>query len=415
MPPKRCCCNVNCTIATDDFNRANSNPPSGSWSVVSGEWEIVGNQLEVITEGPIVTTARQAASTRPNTEYSIKLYFRCKNATDGAVFKIICGYENSNTFYWIQLTRTGSSMFPKFYRRSGGTDTLLMDIGTHPGGIPFPADTSGNLFEGKICFSQNDWTLDKGSGFGESGEGLEFQNSETQWTYTGEGGLPSLPSTLGMVGFLYGDFDDFAFHYHWESKAVCDYCSCLCREPSDVDSYVQFPEEFLLTIIPLYDPSTYACELNYATLTLKQGVVDTFGDHQLSPRKYVWTNEDFSDSTPDDLRAFFYCNNSTGPVAERFTLCLAIPSLSGIYVWGNGTTQAGAPCDDVYWAESSCIPLSLTFRPLSAEPTTCEIVPGVGPQGLKNPLCKTGPCLVDNLDNAAFLRGLQWKVVITEV
>jgi len=413
MPPKRCCCDTNCTISTDDFNRANANPPSGSWSVVSGEWEIIGNQLEVITEGPIVTTVRQGPSTRPNTEYSIKMYFVCKNATVGSVFKIICGYENSNTFYWIRLERVGTSMQPKFYRRSGGTDTLLMDIETHPGGIPFPVDTSGNLFEGKICFSQNDWTLDKGSGLGESGEGLEVQNSETQWTYTGTGGLGSLPSTLGMVGFLYGDFDDFAFHYHWEAKAVCDYCSCLCREPSDVDTYAQFPEELLLTFVPLFDPSTYPCELNNATLALKQGeVVDGFS--VLSPRKYLWTNEVVSsEDTPDDLRAFFYCNNSTGPVDERFTLCVSIPSLSGTYEWGNGTTRAGAPCDDVYWAESSCIPLVLTFRPLSAGPTTCEISAGV--QGLKNPLCPIeGPCLEETAGNTAFLTGLQWKLVITE-
>jgi hypothetical protein len=409
-----CCCK-DCTIGTDDFNRADANPPTGDWSVVSGEWEIDGNQLEVVTEGPIVTTLRQRASTRPNTEYSIKMYFLCKNVTEGSVFKVICGYENSNTFHWIELTRVGTSMMPKFYSRAGGVDTLLMDIGTHPGGIGFPVDTSGNTFAGKICYSQDDWTLDAGSGLGESGLGLEFQNSETQWTYTGEGGQGSLPTTLGMVGFLFGDFDDFAFHYHWESRVPCDYCSCICRNPDDVDDYRQFPEELLLTFVPLFDPSTYPCELNNATLILKQGEVLS-GTHELSPRKYLWTNDGPGDDTPASLVAFFYCNNSTGPVETRFTLCIGIPGLSGTFIWGTTTGPVGYPCDNVDWSESSCVPLSLTFQPLSAGPTTCEIVPGVGPQGLKHPLCPIeGPCLEENPTNDAFLRGLQWKLVITEV
>ena len=40
-----CCCVESCELGTDDFNRANENPVSGSWHEFSGNWGVNGNFL----------------------------------------------------------------------------------------------------------------------------------------------------------------------------------------------------------------------------------------------------------------------------------------------------------------------------------------------------------------------------------
>ena len=414
-----CCCDVNCVIATDNFNRTNANPPSGDWSVVSGQWEILSNRLRSISDGPIVTTIRQVASTRPNTEYSIRMYFKCINIAAGDAFAIICGYETSTTFYWVKLTELNGSMYPKFYRRSGGIDTLLMDIVSHPGGVGFPVNASGGYgnvtFTGKICFAEEDWTVDASAGSSETGIGQENSESETSWTFTGQGGLVNLPATLGMVGFLYGEFDDFAFHYHWEAKSKCDYCSCICRDPDNLDDYAQLPECLLLTFVPQFDPADYPCALNNAEIIVRQGlVVDPLG-HQLSPRKFVWSSDDVGTGTPTDLAARFYCQPASFG-DEKFSVCIGIPSESGNFQFADPITGllSGFTCGKVDWTQSSCIPLNMVFADLKGDVTTCELSASPFVQGIKSPLCKDSGCIADTPANNDLIESLRWKVVVTE-
>jgi hypothetical protein len=229
------------------------------------------------------------------------------------------------------------------------------------------------------------------------------------------GGQPNLPTSYGMVGFLKGDFDDFELYYHWESNVQCDYCSCLCRNPDDVDDYYQFPETMLVTFVPMFDPLTYACELNNAEIEIHQRgpLNDGSGLNGKSPEKEYWESTGDTDETPEDISVQFYCENSSGPVSDRFRLGLCLPSLSGGYDWGDGGSADGCPTAQVDWTESSCNPLYLVFKLLEANATTCEISPGV--QGIKNPLCLTGECIAENPSNVAFLEGLQWKLVVTEV
>ncbi len=415
MPPRLCCCQGDCLICEDDFSRPDENPVTGSWEAIgAAEWEVQDETLRHVVEGPIITTCRPVASTRPNTEYSIKMYFRLIDVADEDEFKVICGYIDANNFHWIKLLIEGTSVWPEFMIRSGGVDTVLMDRLTHPGGIPFPFDTVTNTWSAKICYSENDWTIDASSGSNDDDIGNESQESETQWTLTGGGGLGSLAPGLGPVGFLFGEFDDFALHYHWEANVACDYCSCICRDDDDIDNYDHFPECLLATFIPLFDPALYPCALNDASILMRQGTVDAFGVHNLSPRKYVWQNEDEGLGTPEDMQAFFLCNNSSGAGDTKYSLCLAIPSLTGTYEFGDGIPMAGFPCATVDWTESTCNPLVLAFKELSADYTTCEIVPGVGPQGVKNPLCKYTGCIAENDTNKALINSLRWKVVVTE-
>lgn len=418
MPTARCCCGP-CLISSDDFNRADSNPPSGNWIVVDGEWEIASNRLRSIEEGPIVTTIRQDASSRPNSEYSIRVYFKALNLSEGASFGVICGYIDENNFSWVRFDAIGGSVYPTFYNRSGGSDALVMDITTHPAGIGFPIDTGGgqNTWEGKVCYSETDWTVDSGTSE-ESGYGIQSVGSEHPWTVGTEGGQDRLPSVGGMVGFLWGEFDNWAFHKHWEAKSSCDYCSCLCINPNDIDDYIAIPEILLVTFVPQFDPLDYPCSLNNATVQIHQ--VTSVGEVYLSPTKRVWSNENIEvgDGTPADAVVTLRCHSAAGTLEDRFTLSLKIPSTSGSYSWGTDL-EGGVPFAYVDWDLSTCDPINLVFGDLAANSlSTCETIPGGGPYseyGYKFPLCVGDGCLAPQTPELeAFLYSLRWKLVVTE-
>jgi uncharacterized repeat protein (TIGR01451 family) len=177
-----CCCDVDCEITADDFNRADANPPTGDWHVVGGEWEIDNNQLEMITEGPILTTIRQPRLTRPsNTDFTIKMFFRWVGIEEDETCKVICGYISTTEYYYIEFYELDGSVYPKFYHYLSGTPILLMDITTHPAGVGWPVEV-GDFIDLKICWSKVDWTADQATD-SESSTGSERQ-SESAWTYS---------------------------------------------------------------------------------------------------------------------------------------------------------------------------------------------------------------------------------------
>lgn len=416
----KCCC-PDCELTTDDFNRANENPVTGNWSEISGDWGIVSNQLVNVTPGPLITTVQPQPSGRPtNGTYSTKIFFKCVNINPGAVYEIICGYTDANNYDFIRLTARAhpSDNFDVEFVRYATGETVLMDVSTHPGGLPMeysdPTGTNG-YFEGKICYSLNDWTLDATTGASESGgPGIDVHGSETEWTYTGSGGQATLPSGLGNAGFRDGDFDDFAFHMHWESLAKCDYCSCLCKSTEDINEYAQLPEELLVSFIPNNSTTEdYGADFNTAALLVTQDD----GSGNLSPRKFQWKNGSDGTGTPTGLSGRFTCeDNTTGA-----KLGLAVPTACGTFYYGDNTPASGYIYADIDWSQSTCDPLYLVFGPLSGGETTCEQIPGGGGTwvtGIMSCFQLGNPgeplCLEDTPGNQALIEALEWLVVVTE-
>ena len=212
-----------------------------------------------------------------------------------------------------------------------------------------------------------------------------------------------------MGGFLYGYFDLFAYHIHWESDVVCDHCSCLCLHPDPdlIDEYSAVPEEVTVTFVPAnFSNSEYPCSINNKAITLQQVAIE--GDTDLSPVKLIWSNR-VGLGTPSDVAATLTCDPSAG--TGRFRLSLFMPSSVGSFTFGTSGSST------VDWDVSTCQPLNLCMLDeLSGPVTTCELSPGPPPvQGIRNALCIDGTgCLAENPTNDAFLAGLRWKVVITD-
>ncbi len=375
MGTRRCCCGpTSCLIGTDDFNRADANPPTGDWEVISGEWEIVGNKLECVTEGPILTTIRQGGPTSPGVGYHTRVTVSLVNYTysGGGPWGIISAYTDANNFKWIKLEIIDFKLWPTFYNRAGGVDTVVADKTTHPGGEPWspsPFAPFGMVF----CNSDAEWVAQSGS---------------TYWSFC-DGGLSSLPAdtSLGCVGFLFGDFDNWAFYYHWESKRICDQCTCFCFVNNS--DYKCMPDTICIEVIP---DTEYECpEMDFRTATLFKVKPDTtipespiFDD---SPEVEFWYSMPF---TISELKLWWIL--ACGPTGTVSLQLIGYPTLA---IPGNYF--------DIV-SPDSCDPFVATFYGLISVGTTCDLG---GSTGTKPLFCPGGVCTDGSFS-------ISWTVVATE-
>jgi len=130
---------------------------------------------------------------------------------------------------------------PKFWRRTGGVDNLIMDITTHPAGTPLTSSMPSSL-KVTVCYSEVEWSL-----FSETALGTQL------WTTCDVVAATSLPSdtAVGFVGFNKGDFDNWNYYYHFISLRKCDGCDCFCVDPFDESDYKCLPEILTLVLTPV--------------------------------------------------------------------------------------------------------------------------------------------------------------------
>jgi len=389
--PATCCCSSLCLIDNDDFNRADSTNLGTKWSEVSGAWEISNNHLKMVTEGPVITTNRSAIK-GSDSQYNVVVEFQLVNIGTGpgqtSDFGIIVGYQNANNFDWVRITYDGADLWPSLIHRVAGVDTVAMDKTTHTQGVAFTPDApDGTTWRGQICYARSDWTIDVWGG------------SESPWTMCG-GGAASQPATLGIVGFLRGEFDDWVYYRHWESDKTCDSCSCWCSNPSDPNNdYQCLPETLHATFVPEPNPPPYACpEVDNVTIELKQRDWGHPPANEKSPTKKYWVSDNVQIGEP--LEMAFECDKQ----APR--LCWQ----SNVLDWTNPDPLDG-DCTFVDWSLSTCSPLYLVFRSLSTVENTCD--QGSGPDGIQPIPCPTGDCLDDTPANSTMIGNLRWRIVIT--
>lgn len=303
MPTKRCCCRPlpSCIIASDDFNRVDSTSLGANWVEKTGNWEIVSNELVAISDGIVLTSARQTKPVGTKYNYNIEVDMIVGGVTS---WGIICKYIDNNNFDWIDLTLDGTQLWPTFYRRAGGADSVVMDRTTHATGDSF-SDVSQTLL---ICYSETEWSINYSGG-----------DLSAAWTTCDVSPSSTLPAdmSVGLVGFLKGHFDNFVYNYHRLSNPPCNICDCFCQNPEVRSDYACYPERLLLTLNPtaiFADCTSSPAPIEFTLYQVPAAPVATPPlDTEYSTAKQRWWSLDLHlDDWEVDIRFEFVCNGTFG-------------------------------------------------------------------------------------------------------
>lgn len=376
MPTRRCCCGgvtPGCDVAEDDFNRADSASLGSLWNEDNGDGEIASNRLKM-NSGVVMTTARQIPPIAPGTNYAHSVVVTLIG-TGASEWNIVVNLQDEDNYSFVRFTKSGTEWLPEFYDHSGGSDTLVMDITTHPESPSFSSDVNGNL-RVQVCYAEAEWSVSD-------------VNSQASWTNCDATPVTTLPTdaTQGLVGFKdAGIYDDWDYNVHWESRRDCLPCTCFC-ERSDTD-FSCIPEVLTLTLVPVggaYTGGIAPCPDPFnLTFTLVQvaaimGATEpdapTLGPNLETASKTVWHSGLISGEPGDPNiygryhRIMMVCDGNeiyltvqqnpkndaffVGAALDATTVGFDPPDLGAV---GNRTAKYYNP------ARSSCDPLSLVFE-----------------------------------------------------
>ncbi len=361
-PTNKDCCaeSESCLITSDNFNRTDSTNLGVGWCEISGDWEIDNNQLNCLSEGIVLTTARQPPPTITGRGFNTRIVVDLVIPSSGdATYKIITAYRTSSDYNWVKLhyNSTTNELTPTFYS-TAGTGSVVMDTTTNPAGeLWFPAPDTNFTME--FCNSNVEWVV---TNVGTQGDVI--------WQCCEPCGLESLPaSRVGGVGFLLGRFDNFSYHIHWESQPECDRCQCMCDQ--DEDDYACIPEDLKLTVVQ-NSPGTYTCPcIDGLELDLTQSDPDISGTdpvYNKTSRKDLWFSETF---TCEGSRMWFIlkCMSGTYATLSIVDYPTKDPTVNAAnYLFFPTYMQ---PRDE---ESSTCFPYSQVFHDLETEVTTCDLL-----------------------------------------
>jgi len=354
MAPRFCCCDVDCLVGEDNFDRADSNPPSGNWSVISGEWEIDNNELSSISDGPIITTSIPPPPVEVGARYNSRIVVDLVMPDSGDTeFGVICAYTSSSVYAWIKFSYNGTTgeLSPTFY---SDATTVIMDTTTHPGEEVWFC-SPGTKYTFVICASDVEWTA---------------ANGDVVWHTCYPIGLDTLASGLGAVGFLMGRFDNWEYYVHWESDKRCNRCECFCINLEDTDDYACIPECLILTITR--DDFDLDCCIDDLSLTLHLSNPDVSGATPIfnpSAQRKRWFSDVFECSGTSSTKLWFVLSCD-----------LDRPLALSLLNYPN-TDPTDASAEPVYMDARtlpdsvSCNPIMLEyFGVLQGTVTTCDIL-----------------------------------------
>lgn len=363
MAPKRCCC-LPCEIGTDDFNRANANPPSGSWHEISGEFEILGNTLNTITPGVLATTiCHPAAYTKGSYVAEVTLI----GMSDGSVstwevwvgdpaappYKVRVTHNSGTNQATLSLFNTVGLVHAETY--SGVTTNQTLTICWAPGMMV-------SAFLGGFIPHIDDCTAATGSD-----------------CYT-VGGVD-----VGGYSFAEGRFDDWTYEVHYIENQRCEACSCFCWQ-SKLD-YSCLPATLTLTF-----ESVGADAATIPDMTLTQ----SFGSPSVPwPNKLEgWNSGVYNCGSPvgAEFTFRFLCDRDIGqmgliPLNRDYSSDAGLdPQI--VWTWLTGTLPSNS-ARQADASASTCDPLSIVFPEIrinSAFPGSgCDI--GLFPLGGYQPYC----------------------------
>lgn len=217
MAPRKCCC-VKCELGTDNFNRANANPPSGDWHEASGEFEILGDTVNSITPGVLATTICHLPV---HDEGSFIANFQLVDLRTRSIYKVRAGNPGTPD-YEVHFEPLGMDLGTARIRVTVFGDAAETVSVEHPWPVDFFGD-SVNVHDAFICYQP----------------GVHLKGSIGLF-----GGLPPVPQvcvtaagshcwtvggvSVGNFAFLEGRFDDWTFRVTATDDLSCEPCGCFC-------------------------------------------------------------------------------------------------------------------------------------------------------------------------------------------
>jgi hypothetical protein len=335
MGRRRCCCEADCIISQDDFDRQDStniNGPGNSWEEVAGNWEITNFLLQVESVGAVVihqTPAPEpgemhvtAYAVNPEVGYKYVLYLDNGSATSLTTYHKAVFTVGEDDVWTVQLY----------------DGTTLLETATMEGN--FVSENLGYLMY--ACIGDGSFFASTGSvGF------------EPAWAEEDSHGGEYMG--LGADGDI-GEFNDWIATRLVTADVNCFSCRCHCDK--------NIIRKILTATFT--DCTGRAACLEGLTVTL---TYDWNGGTE------HWTGTGTGDASGWDLE--FIC--SYGGYAVQFL------DITNSWCCTPGTADLGE-CEDHATAASTCSPLSLVFGPFITSPndlicTICGYGPTEGDEG----------------------------------
>ena len=362
----QCCC-YGCELGTDDFNRADSNPVSGSWHEFSGNWAISGNKLtDNGGAGVLATTICHPTLFDKGAWIAEFDLVECRTKS---TFIVGAGNPGSSP-YRVTFEFSGMDTGAAKIRLTIDGDETVYEDYNWPGGY-----SSNDTVSVYVCYEPGA----KISSFIEGGGFVGIYaccNSSTGANCFSVGGV-----NVGGFFFVQGSFDNWVYTTNHLDDSECDICGCLCLK-------AYYPDD-------RYEPIDYGCfpkvlKAIFQLVTTPVPGLTCFLDDfevdlpQVDFGRNLWRSEDvICGGLRMNLtaRCVTYEDAETG--MNWRTLRLELLHFDGVrrFYWTDLNTDIG-DTELLKWPDfelSTCNPLSLVYK--SGVPTisaTSAYPPGSG-------------------------------------
>jgi hypothetical protein len=175
-----CCDTLDCSLFSDDFNRANTSSLGADYSEASGDWEITSNKLNPPADGVLKVTLSTPAS--PN---GVKIKATMNSVGTGEM-SLIVDYVDASNYHYVSVVATGATAGTmQIWKMEAGSPTALTTADAIPS---FSWNTDYTL---EVCweedrigaaFTQGVNTLEQGAvttGHGGNFTGLRTASANT--------------------------------------------------------------------------------------------------------------------------------------------------------------------------------------------------------------------------------------------
>jgi hypothetical protein len=340
--PKHCCCDVECELGSDDFNRPDSASPGPLWKLISGTGAIVDNHIEV--DGVVVTRICHPS-------YAIHGSFIARfdlvNLRTVSIFEVGVG-DPPGSAYKVEFE-------PKDMDTPSAKITVTVTgITIDTFDYPWPNDSGGNsvnTISASVCYEPG--ALLRGSiGIPPPIDVCISPGGDNCYSHGGD--------PVGGFFFKKGHFDNWSYEMTILDDFDCPPCGCFCfRRAGASKEFSCFPETLCLN----FEVVEGTCpELDGKVITLYQGQASPADGF---PEKVRWYSE-VEECNSNEYTFILECT----PIVQDGTNWLYAPSLrmaSGNYItattlfnWVDPTTPGGMTRLADY-AQTTCEPLNIVY------------------------------------------------------